>query len=194
MVWYFYQSQNKFRKRKERLNRKEIRKTLPVAQAEPAQPAHRAHQGQGGLLPPPAPPSCSVECHRASQGRHVVVDDLPGHPVPSSHAWRRRSSVRIHSPPPQASSSSVPPDSSPPEEHAGAPSSNRVASEAEKLQDGVQALRRRRLHRPAEGIEAEASVDVEFFLELPPAAVKEVVESAAVELPQPSPPSRLRSG
>src|ERR1041385_8319308 len=106
MVWYFYQSQNKFRKRKERLNRKEIRKTLPVAQAESAQAAHPAHQGQGGLLPPPAPPSCSVECHRASQGRHAVVDELPGRPVPSPRTWTHLETPRVHSPPSRASSSS----------------------------------------------------------------------------------------
>jgi hypothetical protein len=68
------------KKRKERLNRN--RKTLPVAQAEPAQPAHPAHQGQGGLLPPPAPPSCSVECHRASRAAATPPACLEPSPWP----------------------------------------------------------------------------------------------------------------
>src|SRR4051812_24475233 len=67
--------------RKESLNRiKE--ENLPGAQAEPAHPSPAGPQGQGGLLPPPAPPSCSVECHRATRGRHVDAAELPGRPVP----------------------------------------------------------------------------------------------------------------
>jgi len=69
------------KKRKERLNRGK-RKNLPGAQAEPAHPSPAGPQGQGGLLLPPAPPSCSVECHRASRGRHVDAAELPGRPVP----------------------------------------------------------------------------------------------------------------
>src|SRR3954471_24003327 len=40
---------------------------LPHAQGEGGPASHPAHQGHGGLLPRPAPPSCSVECHRASR-------------------------------------------------------------------------------------------------------------------------------
>src|ERR1041385_7385294 len=47
MVWYFYQSQNKFRKRKERLNRKEIRKPyLSPRRSRPRQPT-RPTRGRG---------------------------------------------------------------------------------------------------------------------------------------------------
>ena len=67
--WFgiFLSEPKQIQKKKGKIKQKRIRKTLPVAQAKPAQPAHPAHQGQGGLLPPPAPPSCSVECHRASR-------------------------------------------------------------------------------------------------------------------------------
>src|ERR1041385_1051809 len=106
--WFgvFLSEPKQIQKKKGKIKQKRIRKTLPVAQAEPAQQAHPAHQGQGGLLPPPAPPSCSVECHRASQGRHVVVDELPGRPVPSSRTWTHLETPRVHSPPSQCLSSS----------------------------------------------------------------------------------------
>src|ERR1041385_3018158 len=100
--WFgiFIRAKTNYRKRKERLNRNK-KESLPVAQAEPAQPAHPAHQGQGRLLPRPAHPSCSVECHRASQGRHVAAERLPGPPVPPSRAWRRLAAAPFHSPPPE---------------------------------------------------------------------------------------------
>src|ERR1041384_3162205 len=129
MVWYFYQSQNKFRKRKERLNRKEIRKTLPVAQAESAQAAHPAHQGQGGLLPPPAPPSCSVECHRASRAAATPPACLEPSPAPPPDAWRRPGASPFHSPPPRTLSSSPSPISSTPAKNPGARRRTSVASE-----------------------------------------------------------------
>src|ERR1041385_9529151 len=89
--WFgiFIRAKTNSRKRKERLNRKELENPYLSPRAEPAQPAHPAHQGHGGLLPPPAHPSCSVECHRASRGRHVVVDELPALPVASSRTWTR---------------------------------------------------------------------------------------------------------
>src|ERR1041385_3565145 len=97
----FIRTKTNIKKKKKGKIKQKIEKNLPVAQAEPAQPAHPAHQGQGGLLPPPAPPSCSVECHRASQGRHVVVDELPGRPVPSPRTWTHLETPRVHSPPPE---------------------------------------------------------------------------------------------
>src|ERR1041385_7535896 len=99
MVWYFYQSQNKLQKRKERLNKQKLENPYLSPRAEPAQPTHPAHQGHGGLLPPPAHPSFSVECHRASRGRHVVAEELPGLPEPSSRTWTRPGTRLLHSPP-----------------------------------------------------------------------------------------------
>ena len=126
-------------------------------------------------------------------GRHAT--SLPGVlPAPPLDAWRRPEASPVHSPPSRAPSSPLSPVSSPPEEHAGAPSSTRVAIDAEKPQERVQALRRRRLRRTAEGIEPGARVDAGFFLEFPLAAVKDFVDSAAVEPPQPSPPPLLSSG
>src|ERR1041385_7025299 len=101
MVWYFYQSQNKLQKKKGKIKQKIKGKTYLALRAKPAQPAHPAHQGQGRLLPRPAHPSCSVECHRASQGRHVVAEELPGLPEPPSRTWTRPGARLLHSPPPE---------------------------------------------------------------------------------------------
>src|SRR4051812_38832297 len=71
---------------------------LTCRSSEAGPPSPAGPEGYGGLLPHPAPPSCSVECHRASRGRHVAAVSFQASPWPSSHAWRRRSSVRIHFP------------------------------------------------------------------------------------------------
>src|SRR4051794_25955014 len=89
MIWYFYQSQNKITEKKGKIKQKRSRKlTWRLGEVGPPSPA--GPQGQGRLLPRPAPPSCSVECHRASWGRHVVAEELPALPVASSRTWRRR--------------------------------------------------------------------------------------------------------
>src|ERR1041385_4339068 len=50
------------------MSEKKIEKEEEITYKTPrAKEAHPAHQGQGGLLPLPAAPSCSVECHRASR-------------------------------------------------------------------------------------------------------------------------------
>ena len=82
--------------RKERLNRKENRKTLPVAWAKPAHPAQPAQRGTGVFFPDRAPPSCSVDCHRASRARrrlsrrHLPLWSLLDAPRSS---WRRHASI-----------------------------------------------------------------------------------------------------
>src|ERR1041385_5821192 len=67
--WFgiFIRAKTNMQKNKGKIKQKFKKKNLPIAQAELAQPAHPAHQGHGGLLPRPAHPSCSVECHRASR-------------------------------------------------------------------------------------------------------------------------------
>src|SRR3954463_6833560 len=85
----YFAKLNKLQKnRKERLNRIK-KKDLPVAQAKSAHPSPAGPKGHGSLLPRPAPPSCSVECHRASWARHVVAEELPALPVTSSRTWTR---------------------------------------------------------------------------------------------------------
>src|SRR3954471_18041655 len=91
MIWYFYQSQNKITEKKGKIKQKK-EKDLPVAQAKSAHPSPAGPKGHGGLLPRPAPPSCSVECHRTSWARHVVTEELPASPWPllaPGRAWRR---------------------------------------------------------------------------------------------------------
>src|ERR1041385_8828604 len=106
--WFdiFIRAKTNMQKKKGKIKQKIIRKDLPVAQAEPAQPAHPDHQGHGGLLPRPAHPSCSVECHRASRGRHVAAERLPGRLVPSSRVLEMSRSRPSSSPPSSSSSPS----------------------------------------------------------------------------------------
>src|ERR1041385_4629441 len=123
-------------------------------------------------------------------GRHAT--SLPGAlPAPHLHAWRRPGASPFHSPPPELPPPPPSPFSSPPEEHAGAPSSPRVAIDAEKPPEPVHRLHHRRLRRAVQGIEPGARIDAGIVLELPPAAVKHFVDSAAVEPPKPSPPPLL---
>src|ERR1041385_4917988 len=84
--WFdiFMRAKTNMQKKKGKIKQKRNRKTYQTPRAKPAQPAHPAHQGHRGLLPRPAHPSCAVECHRASRGRHVAAERLPGRPVPSS--------------------------------------------------------------------------------------------------------------
>src|ERR1041385_593598 len=193
MVWYFYQSQNKLQKRKERLNRGK-RKSLPLAWGEAHLSSRPSPTPPTPVVFLPAPPRCSVESHRRHR-RHRDAPQpstcLPGRLLAS---WRTLRAHPLHfplwNPLPRLSRANPAKTRAPRSSPPWKPVATFLLSRCHL----VQALRRRRLHRPAEGIEPEASEDVEFFLELPPAAVKEVVESAAVEPPQPSPPSRLRSG
>src|ERR1041385_5146220 len=193
--WFgiFIRAKTNMQKKKGKIKQKIKEKDLPVAQAEPAQPAHPAHQGHGGLLPRPAHPSCSVECHRASRGRHVAAERLPGRPVPSSRIQETSRSRPSSFPPPRRPPLPLSPDSSPPEKHAGAPSSPRVAIDVEKPPEPVHRLHRRLLRRAVQGIEPGDRVDAGFFLEFTPATVKNFVNSVAVEPPQPSPPPLLAS-
>src|SRR3954467_714399 len=79
----YFAKLNKLQKnRKERLNRKSERLTWRPGEGSPPSPA--GPKGHGGLLPRPAPPSCSVECHRASWARHVIAKELPALLVASS--------------------------------------------------------------------------------------------------------------
>src|ERR1041385_6988923 len=56
-------------KQKGKIKQKRKQKTLRVAWAKLAHPAQPAQKGSGVFFPDPAPPSCSVECHRASRAR-----------------------------------------------------------------------------------------------------------------------------
>src|ERR1041385_7873008 len=91
--WFgiFIRAKTNMQKKKGKIKQKIKEKDLPVAQAEPAQPAHPAHQGHGGLLPRPAHPSCS----RASRGRHVAAERLPGLPSPLLASWRRLAAAPV---------------------------------------------------------------------------------------------------
>src|SRR3954462_6710754 len=80
---YFAKLNKLHKNRKERLNRKSEKLTWSPGERSPPSPA--GPQGQGCLLPRPAHPSCSVECHRASRAsRHATC--LPGaSPASLSH-------------------------------------------------------------------------------------------------------------
>ena len=139
----------------EKRNRIEIKKSLPGAQAKSAHPSPAGPQGQRRLLPPPAPPSCSVECHRASRGRHLDAFELPGLPVASSRTWKHLETPWTHSPPPE-----LPPPSlvlAVDRETAGAPQRSRVTNVAEEPSQVVRRVRRRRLHHCAKGIGPRSS-------------------------------------
>src|ERR1041385_985238 len=151
----FIRTKTNIKKKKKGKIKQKIEKNLPVAQAEPAQPAHPAHQGQGGLLPPPAPPSCSVECHRASWGRHLHAERLPGLPVPLLASWRPPSASAIHSPPPLRLPPPPAPISSPPEDRRGARRRAHVATVVPEPCRRVQENRSQPLHRSPQAIEPE---------------------------------------
>src|SRR3954467_15897786 len=72
----YFAKLNKLQKnRKERLKRNKKNLTWRSGDVSPPSPA--GPQGQRRLLPPPAHPSCSVECHRASRANcHATC--LPG--------------------------------------------------------------------------------------------------------------------
>src|ERR1041385_1810624 len=128
MVWYFFiRAKTNKQKKKGKIKQKIKEKTYQTPRAKAAQPAHPAHHGHGGLLPRPAHPSCSVECHRASRGRHVAAERLPGRPVPSSRVLETSHSRPSSFPPPRRLPLPLSPDSSPPEKHAGAPWNPHVA-------------------------------------------------------------------
>src|ERR1041385_5146750 len=145
--WFdiFIRAKTNMQKKKGKIKQKIKEKTLPGAPGESSPSGPPGPEGQRGLLPPPAPPSCSVECHRASRGRHVAAERLPGLPVPSSRAWRRPEASPLHSPPPRAPSPPLSPVSSSPEKNAGAPSSPRVATVLPVTPRAVQRNRSRRL-------------------------------------------------
>src|ERR1041385_1986140 len=190
MVWYFYQSQNKFRKRKERLNRKEIRKPyLSPRRSRPRQPT-RPTRGRGVFFHLPRPQAARWNATEPAgrPPRHQPAwSPPPRHLLTPGDAQEPPRSI----PPPELPPPPPSPFSSPPEEHAGVPSSPRVAIDAEKPPEPVQRLHHRRLRRAVQGIEPGARIDARIVLELPPAAVKHFVDSAAVEPPQPSPPPLL---
>src|ERR1041385_735424 len=85
MVWYFYQSQNKLQKRKERLNREKTegkRKTesSPLTWATPVQLTVSAAQpASSPVVFLPARQSSTLE-RRRRRGRHLDAQDLPGRP------------------------------------------------------------------------------------------------------------------
>src|ERR1041385_3510006 len=97
--WFgiFIRAKTNYRKRKERLNRNK-RKNLPGAQGEAGPPSPAGPQGQRRLLPPPAHPSCSVECHRASRGNTSPPSAFQASPCPLLASWRRLAAAPFHSP------------------------------------------------------------------------------------------------
>src|ERR1041385_8542878 len=193
--WFgiFIRAKTNMQKKKGKIKQKIKEKDLPVAQAEPAQPAHPAHQGHGGLLPRPAHPSCSVECHRASRGRHVAAERLPGLPSPLDASWRRLSAVLIHSPPPHRLPPPLSLDSSTPVKNAGAHRRTCVASEPVERHRRVHPLPRRLLRLPVQRIRPGALLAAGIELEPSPDPKDALVDSVAVEPPQPSPPPLLSS-
>src|SRR3954471_12566744 len=86
--WFgiFIRAKTNYRKRKERLNRNLNQKSLPGAQAKSAHRSPAGPEGHGGLLPQRVPPSCSVECHRASWLSHVAAGGFQAPLVASSRA------------------------------------------------------------------------------------------------------------
>src|SRR4051812_49610420 len=119
----------------------------------PTQPSRPT--GAGASSSPPRAPKLLGRMPPSQPGeppRHLPAWSLPGVLIAP---WRRARVPRLHSPPPE-----LPPP--PPvlisvatRELAGAPQRSRVAIDAEKPQERVQALHRRRLRRAAEGIGAE---------------------------------------
>src|ERR1041385_8532155 len=145
--WFdiFIRAKTNIKKKKGKIKQKIKGKAYLAPRAKPAHPAQPVHRGSGVFFPLP----------RTQAARWNATK-------PARASFSRLETPWSTPPPPSSPHSPV---SSPPEEHAGAPSSTRVAINAEKPQERVQALRRRRLRRTAEGIEPGARIGAGFFLE-----------------------------
>src|SRR4051812_37314876 len=149
MLSYLFSTAKQFAEKK--IEKKE-EITYQTPRAKAAQPAHPAHQGHGGLLPRPAPPSCSVECHRASRATAT----------PPSCLEASQASLSRPGDAPKCHTSTFPLQSfllflfrsfsSPPKNHRGARRRNHAANINKKPRHDVHHLRRRQLRLDAEGI------------------------------------------
>src|ERR1041385_1312572 len=104
MVCYFYQSQNKFRKRKERLNRKELEKPyLSPRRSRPSQPT-RPTRGSGVFFHLPRPPAARWNATEPA-GRPPRHQTAWSPPPPTSPRLETPRSFPVPFPPSSSSSS-----------------------------------------------------------------------------------------
>src|SRR3954468_11129774 len=150
MIGIFTKVKTKLQKRKERLNRKEIRNPYLAPRRSQPTPAQPAHRGRGVFFPAPRTQAARWNATEPAgrPPRHLPAWSLPGILIAP---WRRTRVPRLHFPPPELSPLPLPLVSSPPKKHAGAPSNPRVAIDVKKPSQGVQGVRRCLLHRPAKG-------------------------------------------
>src|ERR1041385_1051810 len=93
MVCYFYQSQNKFRKRKERLNRKELEKPyLSPRRSRPSKPT-RPTRGRGVFFHLPRPQAARWNATEPARGDTSSSTSFQAAPCPllaPGRTWRLR--------------------------------------------------------------------------------------------------------
>ena len=150
--------------RKERLNRKKNKKSLPVAQGE-AQPA-QAHPLPLSSTSPRTQAARWNATELLEHAEDATVATCPSRAFSSRHAAPGRA-VRPF-PPSRALLLSSSPQTRRTRDLAGAPTSSDAATKILKASHGVHRAPRRRLHRSAEGIDPGASVDDARFISSPP--------------------------
>src|SRR4051812_25612741 len=167
---------------------------LTCRSSEAGPPSPAGPEGYGGLLPRPAPPSCSVECHRASRGRHVAAVSFQASPWPllaPGAALEQAASIplllivfllllRRFLQRPRARRSAPP----------WKPVATFLLSHCHLVQN----TRRRRLHRRVQAIEARSPEHVVLFTEPPLNPQELVVDSAAATAPPASSSPSLQPG
>src|ERR1041384_1101534 len=100
--WFniFIRAKKNIKKKKGMFKQKIKRKSLPGAQGEAGPPSPAGPQGQRRLIPPPAHPSCSVECHRASRDDTSPPSAFQASPCPLLASRIRPAAPPFPSPPP----------------------------------------------------------------------------------------------
>jgi hypothetical protein len=139
------------------MSEKKIEKEEEIAYLSPRAKAHLPGLGPAQQPSPlssssPAPPSCSVECHRDSRARRRPPSRHLPLPGPSTRPWRRTRVPRLHSSPPEPLPLTPATNPTTTERLAGARPCARAARELPGPSRRVQRAPRRRLLLRARGI------------------------------------------
>src|ERR1041385_4261783 len=187
--WFdiFIRAKTNMQKKKGKIKQKIKGKAYLVPRAKPA------HRGSGVFFPLPRTQAARWNATEPAGGDTSPPSAFQAAPCSLLASWRRLAAAPVHSPRPRRLPLPLSPDSSPPEKHAGAPSSPRVAIDAEKPPESVHRLRRSRLRLRAEDEELKPPGTAESHRRLRLRPPHDFIDSVAVEPPQPSPPPLLNS-